>query len=76
MTLIYNTTASEIRVGGVQVASGNVGSSYDALPLRVGVSWNNDAFWDAKIMHVVFYTKLLSASEITDIESWASAQMG
>jgi len=58
MTLIYNTTASEVRVGGVQMASGNVGTT-NALPLRVGVSWNNNAVWDAKIMHIVFYSKLL-----------------
>ena len=75
MTLIFNTTASEIRRGGVQKASGNAGTGV-ASPLRVGVSWNNDAFWNAKIMHVIFYSKLLSASEIEGLESWASLQGG
>jgi len=62
-------------MGGVQKASGNAGSTY-ATPLRVGVSWNNDAFWNAKIMHVVFYNKLLSASEIEGLESWAAIEGG
>jgi len=75
MTLIFNTTASEIRVGGVQVASGDTGSDV-ASPLRVGVSWNNNAVWDAKIMHIVFYSKLLSASEIEGLEVWAAEQGG
>lgn len=75
LTLIGNTTASEIRVGGTQKASGTVGTS-GATPLRVAVSWNNDAFWNEKIMHIVFYSKLLSESEIEGLEAWASGQMG
>jgi len=57
------------------MASGNVGTT-NALPLRVGVSWNNNAVWDAKIMHIVFYSKLLNESEITGLESWAAEQGG
>jgi hypothetical protein len=75
LTIICNTTSSEIRVGGVQKASGTVGTSA-AFPLRVGVSWNNDAPWNKKIMHIVFYSKLLSESEIAGLESWAAEQGG
>ena len=75
MTLIMNTTASKIRIGGVEKASGNVGTSV-AFPLRVGVSWNDDAPWSAKIMHIAFFSKLLSESEIEGLEVWAAAEGG
>ena len=77
-TLIYDGSSSQMRFNGSEIDTGNVGSeTFEGLTL--GARDNSGAvvyYWNTEIMHFLIYEKELSASNISDIETWASAQMG
>jgi hypothetical protein len=76
VTLLYNGASSDMRFDGSSVITGDTGTNdYQAIKL----SWSGTGAnrgWNNEIMHFLIYEKLLSSDEISDLETWASEQMG
>ena len=70
-----NTTSSELRVNGTQVATGDVGSSqWGGITLGADSS---DALWlDGRIYGFVGVNRTLTAGEIDDVESYLATKSG
>jgi hypothetical protein len=68
-TGIYNGGSSDLRINGVSVKTGNVGSnSYAGITCASNSS--NSNFWNAKLMEIAVYEKAVSGTELTEMENY------
>lgn len=73
---MFNTSSSVTRVDGSQRISGNAGSNdYQGVGMGHNGGENQDA-WSEKIGEVIFYDKLLNATEIDQVESYLANKWG
>ena len=76
VTILYNTSSSDTRFNGSSVITGDVGSNdFQAIKL----SWSGTGAnrgWNNEVLQFLIYNKLLSAGDISNLETWAATQMG
>ena len=76
VTCVYNTTASKLRFGGVEKLSGDAGSNtFRGFSIADNGNQDDNA-WTSIIGEIIFYDKLLSGSEISQVESYLSNKWG
>jgi len=73
-TFKVNTTASEGRIDGTVVASGNIGTPNSASGFRLGARFNDTRGLNGAIAEFIVYDRLLIAGEITQVEDYLTAK--
>jgi hypothetical protein len=74
--ITYNGASSSLRINRSLVDSGNAGSSSLTDGISVGCTRASSAFHLGAIAELVFYSKVLSAGEITSVENYLAAKWG
>jgi hypothetical protein len=73
----FNGSSSFTRVNGSQSANFNSGSSSKGVGYQIGSNASNSGeFWDGDIAEVLFFDRLLTAGDISLLESYLSAKWG
>jgi len=71
----YNSTSGKIIVDGSQVASGNVGTT-GTTALTIGRNPNTNQPLDGKIYELLIFSKILSADEIAQMDTYLKIKWG
>lgn len=72
----HNGTSSVLRFNRSQVAAGNAGTSGLTSGISIGANRLSNSFVQGDIAEFLFYARVLTAGEITQIENYLSAKWG
>jgi hypothetical protein len=77
---IFNGSSSNLRLDGTQIASGNAGTNgYSNRRINIGSSLsggNPSATWLGQIAEVILFSRVLSADEIAEVETYLANKWG
>lgn len=75
VTSVFNGASSQVRVNGVQRSTGNPGTNGVGTALVIGAFQSQaGSFWQGMIAEILIYSRALSGSEITTLESYLSSK--